>query len=304
MKRREFIGQTLAASAGLSLGATGLTSCESGGERKITILHTNDVHSHIEAFSTDHNRYPGMGGIARRATLIESVRKENPNTLLFDAGDIFQGTPYFNYFGGEIEFKMMSKLGYDASTIGNHDFDNGLNGLESQLPNAEFDFIVSNYDFSKTIMDGRSMAYKIYDRAGIKIGVFGLGIKLKGLVDPQLYKETKYLDPIELSQDMVKKLKEEEKCDLVIALSHLGYNYRNNPDRASDLVLAKKTSDIDLIIGGHTHTFLKKPTVVRNLSDQNMLVNQVGCWGIQVGRIDFEFNSRGDISTKGRSIVV
>jgi len=209
MKRREFIGQTLAASASLSLGATGLTSCESGGERKITILHTNDVHSHIEAFTADHNRYPGMGGVARRATLIESVRKENPNTLLFDAGDIFQGTPYFNYFGGEIEFKMMSKIGYDASTIGNHDFDNGINGLESQLPHAKFDFIVSNYDFSKTNMDGRSMAYKIYDRAGIKIGVFGHGIKLKGLVDPQLYKETKYLDPIELSQDMVTKLKEE-----------------------------------------------------------------------------------------------
>ena len=136
MKRREFIGQTLAASASLSLGATGLTSCESGGERKITILHTNDVHSHIEAFTADHNRYPGMGGVARRATLIESVRKENPNTLLFDAGDIFQGTPYFNYFGGEIEFKMMSKLGYDASTIGNHDFDNGINGLNSQMPNS------------------------------------------------------------------------------------------------------------------------------------------------------------------------
>ena len=213
MKRREFIGQTLAASAGLSLGATGLTSCESNGERKITILHTNDVHSHIEAFTADHNRYPGMGGVARRATLIESVRKENPNTLLFDAGDIFQGTPYFNYFGGELEFKLMSMLKYDAATLGNHDFDNSIDGLEKQLPHASFDFLIANYDFKNTILDGKTKPYKIFYKDGVKIGVFGLGIKLDGLVDPALYKETIYLDPIEIAQDITTILKDDEKCD-------------------------------------------------------------------------------------------
>jgi 5'-nucleotidase len=304
MKRRDFIGQSLAAGAGLSMGLGTLESCSGNRERKITILHTNDVHSHIEAFESDHSRYPGMGGVARRASLIEKIRTENPNTLLLDAGDIFQGTPYFNYFGGELEFKMMSRLGYDAATIGNHDFDNGIGGLEKQLPHAKFDFVISNYDFSNTVMDGRTNPYRIFERDGIRIGIFGLGIKLKGLVDERLYKETKYLDPVEISQDMVRILKEENKCDLVIALSHLGYNYRRNPERISDLALAKKTRDVDLIIGGHTHTFLDKPTVVRNASDENMLVNQVGCWGVQVGRIDFEFDSKGKASRKGTSIIV
>ena len=304
MKRRDFLGQSLAAGAGLSMGLGTLESCSGNRERKITILHTNDVHSHIEAFESDHSRYPGMGGVARRASLIEKIRAENPHTLLFDAGDIFQGTPYFNYFGGELEFKMMSRLGYDAATIGNHDFDNGIDGLEKQLPHAKFDFVISNYDFSNTVMDGRTNPYRIFERDGIKIGVFGLGIKLKGLVDDRLYKETRYLDPVEISQDMVRILKEENNCDLVIALSHLGYNYRGNPDRISDLALAKKTRDVDLIIGGHTHTFLDKPTVVRNASDENMLVNQVGCWGVQVGRIDFEFDSKGKTSRKGTSIIV
>lgn len=304
MKRRAFLENTLAASAGLGLGLSSLASCSGNSERKITILHTNDVHSHIESFEMDHARYPGMGGVARRAGLIQSIRKENPNTLLFDAGDIFQGTPYFNYFGGELEFKMMSKLGYNGSTIGNHDFDNGIDGLEKQLPNAKFDFIISNYDFSDTVMDGKTSRFKIYETGGIRVGVFGLGIQLKGLVDPALYKETKYLDPVEITQDMTKALREEQNCDLVIALSHLGYNYKSRPNRISDLTLAKKTEGVDLIIGGHTHTFLKKPTVVRNRADQNMLINQVGCWGVQVGRIDFEFNSRIKSSEKGTSIVV
>lgn len=304
MKRRKFIGKALATGAGLSLGVGPLSACSSPSRRSITILHTNDVHSHIEAFDADHSRYAGMGGVARRATLIQKVRNENPNTLLFDAGDIFQGTPYFNYFGGELEFRMMSKLGYDASTLGNHDFDNGIDGLHKQLPHAKFDFIISNYDFTNTVMDGKTESHRIFERSGIRIGVFGLGIELKGLVDPRLYKETKYLDPVEIAEDMTRLLRDEEKCDLVIALSHLGYNYRRNPERASDLVLAKKTSGIDLVIGGHTHTFLKKPTIVRNRSDQNMLVNQVGCWGVQVGRIDFEFDSDGTKSGKGTSIIV
>ena len=304
MKRRAFLGNTLAAGAGLGLGLGSLASCSGNSERKITILHTNDVHSHIEPFEMGHDRYPGMGGVARRAHLIQSIRNENPNTLLFDAGDIFQGTPYFNYFGGELEFRMMSKLGYDGSTIGNHDFDNGIDGLEKQLPHAKFDFIISNYDFSNTVMDGRTHRYKVYEISGVRVGVFGLGIQLKGLVDPALYKETIYLDPVEITQDMTKLLRQEMDCDLVIALSHLGYNYKSHPDRISDLTLAQRTEGVDLIIGGHTHTFLKKPTVVRNRVDKNMLINQVGCWGVQVGRIDFEFNSRGKSSQKGTSIVV
>lgn len=223
---------------------------------------------------------------------------------MLDAGDIFQGTPYFNYYGGELEFKLMSMLKYDLATIGNHDFDNGIDGLYAQLPNAKFEFVSANYDFSNTVMDTHVKPYKVFKRDGIKIGVFGLGIKLKGLVDPALFKETKYLDPVEVAQDMSRILKTEENCDLIICLSHLGYNYRNNPKTASDLNLAAASKDIDLIIGGHTHTFLKKPTVVKNIEGKDMLVNQVGAYGINLGRIDFYFDSYKNKSANGTSIVV
>ena len=304
MNRRKFIKNVTASSAVIGMGGFNLTSCVRDTKKHITILHTNDVHSHIDPFGAKHPTYPGLGGIAKRATFIKRVREENPNTLLFDAGDIFQGTPYFNYFGGEVEFKLMSKLKYDASTIGNHDFDNGIDGLFKQLPNASFDFLISNYDFSNTILDGKTNSYKIYHRQGLKIGVFGLGIELNGLVDPLLYKETKYMDPVEVAQEMSKLLKEEEKCDLIICLSHLGYHYKNNKNTISDLNLALLTNDIDLIIGGHTHTFLKKPTIIRNSAGENMLINQVGKWGINVGRIDFYFDDEKNISSKGKSILV
>lgn len=304
MKRRNFIKNTAATTALIGLSGLPLTSCNQNLTKRITILHTNDVHSHIEPFPSSHPDYPNLGGLARRATLIEQVRKENVNTLLLDAGDIFQGTPYFNYYGGEVEFKMMSKLKYDAATVGNHDFDNGTKGLNKQLPHAKFDFIISNYDFKNTVLDGKTMAYKVYNKNGIKIGVFGLGIQLDGLVDPNNFKETKYLDPVEIAQEMSNKLKNEFHCDLIICLSHLGYYYKRNPKKISDLNLAKQTKNIDLIIGGHTHTFLPKPTIVKNNNNENMLINQVGKWGIYLGRIDFYFDSKNNKISKGKQIIL
>ncbi len=304
MKRRNFIQKSAAASALLTLGGLGLTSFDKKTSKHITILHTNDTHSHIEPFPNNHYKYPNKGGVSRRATLVKQIRKENPNTLLLDAGDIFQGTPYFNFYGGELEFKLMSMLKYDAATIGNHDFDNGIDGLYAQLPHANFDFVSANYDFRNTILDSHVKPFKFFKKDGIKIGVFGLGIELNGLVDNRLYKETKYLDPVEISQDMSKILKEEKQCDLVICLSHLGYYYKNNPIQISDLNLAAKTKNIDLIIGGHTHTFLPKPTVTKNSIGENVLVNQVGCYGINIGRIDFYFDSNKNIISKGKSIIV
>ena len=301
MKRRNFIQQTSAASAFVGLG--GLSSLSfSEAPKHITILHTNDVHSHIEAFGPVHHRNPNMGGVAKRAVLIEKIRKENPNTLLLDAGDIFQGTPYFNFYGGELEFKLMSKLKYDASTLGNHDFDNGIDGLFAQLPHADFDFLISNYDFSNTIMDGHTKPYKIFTKNGVRIGVFGVGIELKGLVNDKLYKETKYLDPIEMATDMSNTLKNEENCDLIICLSHLGYKY--DSEKVDDHKLASKTENIDLIIGGHTHTFLDEPTIVKNKADKNVMINQVGCYGLYLGRIDFYLNGSKAITGNGKSVEI
>ena len=295
MKRRTFIKNTAASATLLSMGSLAL-SCAKSTPKTITILHTNDVHSHIDPFGPNDGRNANMGGVARRASLIQKLRADNPNTLLLDAGDIFQGTPYFNYYGGALEFKLMSMLDYDVATIGNHDFDNGIDGLYAQLPHAKFDFISANYDFSNTIMDTHVKPYKIFNKGGVKIGVFGLGIELEGLVSKDAFKETKYLNPIEVALDMSRVLKSEEQCDLVICLSHLGYEYKY-PQKVSDRTLARATKDIDLIIGGHTHTFLEKPTVEINAVGQNVLVNQVGCYGLYLGKIDFYLEPEGKYFT-------
>lgn len=304
MKRRDFIKNTAASSTLLGLTGLSLSSFNTTDLKHITILHTNDVHSYIDPFPPDHPKNPNMGGVARRATIINSVRKENPNTLLVDAGDIFQGTPYFNYYGGELEFKLMNMMKYDFATIGNHDFDNGIDGLFAQLPNAKFDFVSANYDFKNTVLEGYIKPYKTKIIDGIKIGIFGLGVELDGLVDKKNYKETVYNNPIEIATDITKILKNEEKCDLVICLSHLGFKYKEEPEKVSDLVLAKKTKDIDLIIGGHTHTFLDKPVIEKNLEEKEVLINQVGCYGINLGRIDFYLSNDKKIISKGKSIIV
>lgn len=304
MKRRDFLKNTLASSTLVGLGGLSLSSFDTLKTKKITILHTNDVHSHIDAFPVNHPKYPGMGGVVQRAKLIEQIKKENSNVLLLDAGDSFQGTPYYNYYGGELEFKLMSKLGYEATTIGNHEFDNGIDGLASQMQHAKFQILSANYDFKNTIMHPFVKPYQIFMKDGIKVGVFGLGVELAGLVDKKMYKETVYLDPVETSTEMVRILKKVEKCDLVICLSHLGYSYNNEPNKICDLKLAELTQDIDLIIGGHTHTFLDKPVIAKNAIDKEVLINQVGCFGINLGRVDFYFDNDSSIVANGKSILV
>jgi len=295
--RRNFIKNT-------SLGVIGLSFLSKpifadNEIKKITILHTNDMHSRIEPFSS--GSYKGFGGMAQRSSIIKEIRKKEKNVLLFDGGDIFQGTPYFNYFGGELEFKLMSEMKYDAAVLGNHDFDNGINGLKKQLRHANFPFLISNYDFKKTILKDQFKPYKIFIKDNIKVGVFGLGIELEGLVPKKLYKETIYLDPIKKSKFYSNKLKNELGCDLVICLSHLGLKYENN--KISDLTLAKKSKFIDLIIGGHTHTFLKKPKIITNAINKKVIINQVGWGGINIGKIDFIFKQNKTIFNIKRSSI-
>ncbi|MEA1786341.1 metallophosphatase [Arenibacter sp. GZD96] len=303
MKRRTFISRSTATAAYVGLGSLALPSCMPTKTKHLTIVHTNDVHSHIDPFPNQHSLYPNQGGVARRASLIEKIRIENPNILLLDAGDIFQGTPYFNFYGGELEFKLMSMLHYDAATMGNHDFDNGLEGFLAQLHHAKFDFLIANYDFRNTILEGTTKPYKIFEKNKLKIGVFGLGIKLDGLVTKNLFQETKYLDPIELAQDIGCTLKEVEGCDLVVCLSHLGYSYEDS-QRIDDLKLAAATAYVDVIIGGHTHTFLEAPTVVPNKLGQNVIVNQAGCFGVTLGRLDFYFDTDKGKTVDNRAITV
>jgi len=289
MERRKFIQNTVVVSGGLILAPNVLSQgwSERKPKNKLTILHTNDTHSNIDPFPDNHAKYPGKGGVARRYEMIQKIRSEEENVLLLDAGDIFQGTPYFNKYGGVLEMKLMTKLGYDVATMGNHDFDGGMEGFVKAQEYADFPFVCSNYDFKNTPVDGHTEPYQIIKKGSIKVGVFGVGVELKGLVPDNKFGETVYNDPIEIANDMAAKLKK-KGCDLIVCLSHLGYEYET--DKVSDRVLAEKTRGIHLIIGGHTHTFLEEPTKATNLDGETVLINQVGWAGIQLGRIDFEFD--------------
>lgn len=295
--RRNFLRNLLVLGAGASLASLPQSVQAKDSSVKITILHTNDVHSRIEPFPMDGSTLQGRGGVARRSTLIQQIRAEEPHVLLFDAGDFFQGTPYFNLFDGQLELELMSKLGYDAATFGNHEFDNGLQGLLKHFDKANFPFVSSNYDFTGTVLEGKINEYLIFQRGGVKIGVFAVGVDLEGLVDPNSYKGVTITDPIAVAEQYTRFLKNDLQCDLIICLSHLGYSYEN--EKVSDLKLAAHSRHIDLIIGGHTHTFLERPTEVRNLDGHITLVNQTGRSGVYLGRLDFLFDR-----ATGRSRIV
>lgn len=288
MQRRQFLRTGLTAVGVVGLGGLPLAALDPAKVIKLTILHTNDVHSRIDPFPDDGGPYAGKGGILARKALIQQIRQEEDRVLLLDAGDIFQGTPYFNLFGGEVELKAMSALGYDATTLGNHDFDAGIDGLLKVMPHANFPFLNVNYDFSDTDLLGRIAPYKVFEWPALRVGVFGLGIELLGLVPAELYGGVRYNHPVEPANRTARFLRREEKCDLVICLSHLGY--RSNSGQIKDPDLAAASEDIDLIIGGHSHTFLEKPDLVLNRVGQAVVINQVGWGGIVLGRLDYYFS--------------
>lgn len=290
MKRKEFLIHAAKAGLVITAGSIPADLLAKSGLTKLTILHTNDQHSRIEPFPMDGSKYQGMGGFAQRAAYIRTVRAAEKNVLLLDSGDIWQGTPYFNKYGGSLEFQLMSEMQYDAVTLGNHDFDAGIEGLVKHLPQASFPFLCSNYRFEDTPLHRKIGEYKVFNYNGVKVGVFGLGIELKGLVPDSLCRGVRYEDPIQHAQRVANRLKNDYKCAYVICLSHLGYQYKE--DKVSDLHLAAKTSNVDLILGGHTHTFMQQPDEVINKDGKKVLVNQVGWAGIWVGRVDVYF-SRG-----------
>jgi len=298
MERRKFLEL-------IGLGATGLlirpalmagvdTAWLSDNDLiKLTILHTNDMHSRIEPFPASDPKYPNQGGMAMRSALIQSIRSQEGEVLLLDAGDVFQGTPYFNLFGGEPEFKFMSMMGYDACTIGNHDLDNGIEGLKRMLPHANFPFINANYNLLDTALHSDVKTSLTLNKNGIKIGITGVGVDFEGLVSSANHAGAFYMDPVAVVNREARRLKLEEGCHLVIVLSHLGYSYKT--EQISDLKLASSTENVDIIIGGHTHTFLEKPTSVHNTAGQLVQVAQVGWAGLNLGKIDCYFTRDGKL---------
>lgn len=286
MNRRKFIIDSGLAAGALLIGPSQAEAAVSGS--RLTILHTNDVHSRLDPFPMDGTRNAGQGGVAARAALIQKIRAEEEHVLLLDAGDIFQGTPYFNVFKGEPELKAMQMMGYDAIIMGNHDFDAGLENFAEKLVTfGKMPVVMSNYGFEGTAMEAINQPYKIFRKGNLKIGLIGVGIELQGLVPEQLYGKTVYLDPIRHANEQASFLKQRQHCDIVICLSHLGDKYADN--KVSDEILAKESVDIDLILGGHTHRFFEKPREYNNKKGQKVIVNQVGWGGLQLGRLDFEF---------------
>jgi 5'-nucleotidase len=302
--RRKFLQQvTLATGAILSSNSLLAEIQADAAANSLTILHTNDVHSRIDPFPMDGGRNQGLGGVAARADLIKTIRRQEKNLLLLDSGDIFQGTPYFNLYKGEPEMKAMAIMGYDAGTMGNHDFDAGLENFATQLQHGKFPILLCNYDMVGTPMEGKYEPYKIFKKGKLKIGVTGVGIELKGLVPESLYGNTKYLDPVQNANTIASKLKKEEGCDMVICLSHLGYKYKEN--KLSDIEFAKQSEHIDLVLGAHTHTFMDAPETYTNKLGNSVLINQVGFAGIILGRLDFEFGKIDKKNlAKAHSVVV
>lgn len=291
--RRRFIKQVGA--AGLGLGLMSLNPLATygrsmnSGDKRITIMHTNDTHARIEPFPDGSGRYANMGGAARRAALIKKIRQENPNNLLLDAGDVFQGTPYFNNYDGALDFELMSMMGYDASTIGNHEFDNKVEGFVEVAPKANFPFVNSNYDFSGAQEMGNFIQPHLIKQVdGVRIGIFGLGIAFESLVLPDLHKGVRYTDAVASASETAYWLRKNARCDMVICLSHLGYRYED-PNRVSDQLIANDIRGIDLIIGGHTHTLLDEPEIVERRGDEPTIISQVGHGGVVLGRLTFEF---------------
>ena len=252
--------------------------------KQLVILHTSDTHSRIEPIDPHAaDRYAGMGGVVRRATFLKDFRAGNPDVLLFDCGDISQGTPYYNLFRGEVEVRMMNLMGYDTMTIGNHEFDFGLDNMARLFRMAHFPVVCANYDVTGTVLEGLVKPYVVLERGGMKIGVFGVSPKMEGLVQADKCEGIVYNDPIVAAQEVTDLLRTKEGCDVVICLSHLGFRLKNE---VCDEKLAAATRGIDVILGGHSHTFMEKPAFCLNAEGKSIPVLHTGRSGIFVGELD------------------
>ena len=256
-------------------------------ERQVYILHTSDTHSRIEPIdpqAADPNA--GQGGIVRRSTLVKAFRQEHPGTLLLDCGDFSQGTPYYNMFQGELEVRAMNLMGYDAATIGNHEFDFGLDNMARLYRLATFPVVCANYDVTGTVLEGLVQPYVVLEREGVRIGIFGLGPKLEGLVQADKCAGIVYSDPSTAAQAVTDRLRDDEHCDLVICLSHLGILRTDEEDVNGefDNTLARRTHGIDLILGGHTHTYMDEARWYDNATGQAVPVMHIGKSGVQLSQ--------------------
>ena len=256
---------------------------------KLVILHTNDTHSQVEPTDKSTLKTADMGGYARRMGLISQIREQEKNVLLVDAGDYSQGTPYFNFFNGRVEIDAMNRMKYDAGTLGNHEFDNGIDTLAVVLKNAQFSMISSNYMLDKTSLFPIVKKYVILEKAGLRIGIMALDVNPESLIFEKNYRGLVYQDPVEKANEVSELLKKKEKCDVIICLSHLGSD--GTKKEVNDFEIARKTRYIDVIIGGHSHSLIMN-TEVKNVIGKQVVVAQMGKSGMYLGRVDLELEKK------------
>jgi 5'-nucleotidase len=256
---------------------------------KLVILHTNDTHSQVEPTEKSNLKTADMGGYARRMGVIEKIRSEEKNVLLFDAGDFSQGTPYFNFFNGRVEIDALNRMQYDAGTLGNHEFDNGIDTLAVILQKARFRIISSNYEVDNTPIKNQIQPYLILKKFGLKIGIMALNVDPKSLIIESNYRGLVYRDPIEKAQELSAFLKNKKKCDLVICLSHLGSD--STSVDVNDCTVAHQTKHIDIILGGHSHSLLEN-VKTNNANGKKVIISQMGKSGLYLGRIDLELKKK------------
>ena len=256
---------------------------------KLVILHTNDTHSQVEPTEKSNLKTADMGGYARRMGVIEKIRSEEKNVLLFDTGDFSQGTPYFNFFNGRVEIDALNRMQYDAGTLGNHEFDNGIDTLAVILKNARFPLISSNYELENTPIKNLIQPYLILKKFGLKIGIMALNVDPKSLIIESNYRGLVYRDPIEKAQELSAFLKNKKKCDLVICLSHLGSD--STSVDVNDFTVAHQTKHIDIILGGHSHSLLEN-VKTNNANGKKVIISQMGKSGLYLGRIDLELKKK------------
>lgn len=257
-------------------------------QKRIVILQTNDCHSQILPFNKNlaDKTKADLGGFTRRVAYVKQQREKNPDLLLFDSGDFSQGSSYYNLFKGDVEIGLMNIMHYDAATIGNHEFDFGLDNMARIFRMAEFPIVCVNYDFKGTVLEDIVKPYVVLKRNGLKIGVFGLSPKLEGLVVKENYGSIKYLDPVSSARNVVKILREKEKCDFVVCLSHLGW--KTGDEEPSDERLIPLTDGIDVVLGGHTHSYVTPMDMVYNSKGSNVLISQNGKSGMYISRFDIK----------------
>ena len=262
-----------------------MVACNGRQKQTIIILHTNDTHSQIEPLEAG-KRDEFCGGYARRMGYIQQMRNEHPDLIVLDAGDFSQGTPYYNFYHGRIEIEAMNRMQYDAITLGNHEFDYGVDTLAAVLELAHFPIVCANYDVTGTPLEGLVLPYTVIKRSGVRIGIFGIGVNPKGLIAEKNFAPIQYLTPITSAQQVANILRNEEKCDVVICLSHQG-THPMNGENISDMELAEKTQNIDVIIGAHTHKIVEN-LYVENLNGDSVLLTQTGKAGARIGEILLE----------------